>query len=160
MKYYFDQRDSKNVNVFIYVDDEYYGKIYANEACVTSVELPDEAKRIRLSFSDAFTSIDRVKSNTSVGDWDLSELDDDQSGAFLEDDSDDGEEAEIEAPVDPDLLESVAYQDMHFGYEDFVTIPYDDMINRRLQFPYDVEIDTSGLKEAKELFALIDKYFK
>ena len=30
----------------------------------------------------------------------------------------------------------------------------------RERISYDVEIDTSGLKEAKELFALIDKYFK
>lgn len=114
MKYYFDQRDSKNVNVFIYVDDEYYGKIYANEACVTSVELLD-----------------------------------DQSGAFLEDDSDESEvtETETEETKDPDLLESVAYQDMHFGYEDFVKIPYDGMSNRRWQFPYDVEIDISAYSE-------------
>ena len=30
----------------------------------------------------------------------------------------------------------------------------------REKISYDVEVDTSGLKEAKELFALIDKYFK
>lgn len=56
MRCYFDQRNFEQVNVYIYIDDTYHGKLVAKERTITGIELPQSAKKVRLSFSSVFDS--------------------------------------------------------------------------------------------------------
>ena len=48
--------------MYIYIEDNYYGKISAQKNCVTGFEVPDFAKKIRLSFSTVFDPTEELES--------------------------------------------------------------------------------------------------
>ena len=150
MRCYFNQKESKQVNVFVYIDDMYYGKIQAKEKCVTSVDLPDTCKQIRFSFSDAYEDEGKVHANTTTDSWDAWEYEtkEDAEGEELEDvENEESKDVEREEPEDEDKLESLEHSDISFGYESSVAAPVDEMSNRRWQFPYDIEFDATVYTE-------------
>jgi len=61
MKLYFDHRTYDAVSVYITVNDQYLGRVRARKERVTSVELPPDAERIKLSFSEIFDPSDELE---------------------------------------------------------------------------------------------------
>ena len=60
MKLYFDQRQAEKINVFVYFDDDYYGKVVATKGDVTGIEVPINTQKVRLSFTDIFDGSDEL----------------------------------------------------------------------------------------------------
>lgn len=61
MKLYFDHRTCEAVSVYITVNDEYLGRVRARKERVTSIELPLDVEKIKLSFSAVFDPSDELE---------------------------------------------------------------------------------------------------
>ena len=60
MKYYFDNRMNEGTPLIIYIDSELYDELYLKKGAINLIELPDNCKEVRFSFSGSYNTPKRV----------------------------------------------------------------------------------------------------